>query len=116
MTQTLITPANLLNFVQGTVTGTDETITLLRLITSGGVAIQLSGTWTGTVTFEATVNGTNWVAFNVTPSNSGTDASTATAVGCWSKQNNGYTAVRCRFSTASSGTATVSIRSVQQRV
>lgn len=116
MTTTLTTPANMLNFAKGTVTATDETIVLTRLITSGGVAIQLSGTWTGTVTFEATVDGATWVAFNMTPSNSGTDASTATANGAFSKQNNGYAALRARFSTASSGTVTIALRGVQQRI
>lgn len=116
MTTTLITPANSFNFVQGTVTATNETITLQRLFTLGAVAIQVTGTFSGTVTFEASVDGVTFVAFNVTPSNSGTDVSTATAVGAWSKPNNGYTAVRVRFSTASSGTPVISIRCVQQRV
>lgn len=116
MTIALTTPTNLLNFVKGSVTATDEAITLLRLFTSGGVAIQLSGSFTGTVTFEATVDGTNWVAFNMTPSASGTDASTATAVGAWSKQNNGYAAVRARFSTASGGMPVIAIRCIQQRI
>jgi len=99
-----------LNYAQGTVTATDETITLTKLLVHGGLAIQLSGTWSGTITFETTVDGTNWVAFNMTPSNSGTDASTATANGAWSKLNGGYAGLRGRFSTASSGTPTIAIR------
>lgn len=70
----------------------------------GGVALQLNGTWTGTVTFEATVNGDTWVAFNMVPAASATPASTATAGGCWSANCAGYEAVRARFSTATSGT------------
>jgi len=75
-----------------------------------GVALQLSGTWTGTVTFEATVDGNTWVAFNMVPAASATPASTATAVGAWSANCGGYEAVRARFSTATSGT----VRAVMQ--
>lgn len=70
----------------------------------GGVALQLTGTWTGTVSFEATVDGLTWVAFNMVPSNSATPASTATGNGAWSANCAGYSAVRARFSTATSGT------------
>lgn len=115
MTIALTTQANLPNYVQGSVTATDETITLKRIMGYGGVAIQITGTFAGTITFEATTDGSTWVAFNMTPSNSGTDASTATAVGAFSKQNNGYQGVRARFSTASSGTPVITIRAVNVR-
>lgn len=68
-----------------------------------GVGLQLAGTWAGTVSFEATLNGRTWVAFNMVPSNSATPASSATATGCWSANCAGYEAVRARFSTATSG-------------
>ena len=71
---------------------------------NGAVALQLLGTWSGTVTFEATVDGNTWVAFNMVPSNSATAASTATGNGAWSANCAGYDAVRARFSTATSGT------------
>lgn len=114
MTMTLTVATMTLNKAQGSVTAADETITMAR--TNGnGVAFQLTGTWTGTITFEASVDGTNFVAFNVTPSNSGTDVSTATANGAWSKANNGYAAFRARFSTATSGTPVITIRSVNAK-
>ena len=69
----------------------------------GGVALQLLGTWSGTVTFEATVDGNTWVAFNMVPSNSATAASTATSNGAWSANCAGFDSVRARFSTATSG-------------
>ena len=70
----------------------------------GAVALQLTGTWSGTVTFEASVDGRTFVAFNMVPSNSATAASTATATGAWSANCAGYSIVRARFSTATSGT------------
>lgn len=69
-----------------------------------GVGIQLLGTWSGTVTFEATIEGNTWVALNMVPSNSATAASTSTSNGAWTANIAGYTAVRARFSTATSGT------------
>lgn len=74
------------------------------------VAVQLSGTWTGTVSFESQLDGTNWVAVNVVPSNGTTLVTTATGNGVW------YATVigaqfRARFSTATSGTVVVTIRS-----
>jgi len=101
---------NVLNVAQGSVTASNDAVYLTRLMTLGGVAIQVTGTWSGTLTFEVTVDGTNWAAFNVTPSNSGTDVSTTTANGAWSKQNNGYAGVRARFSTATSGTPVITIK------
>lgn len=70
----------------------------------GGVALQLAGTWAGTVSFEATVDGLTWVAFNMVPSNSATAASSSTGNGVWSANCAGYATVRARFSTATSGT------------
>ena len=114
MAVTLTIPAMTLNKAQGSVTATDDAITMAR--TNGqGVACQVTGTWTGTITFEATVEGSTWVAFNMTPSNSGTDASTTTGNGTWSKRNDGYTAFRGRFSTATSGTPTITWRSVNAK-
>lgn len=76
------------------------------------VGVQLSGTFAGTVTFEASVDGQNFVAFNMTPAASGTDASTATAVGAFSKDCGGYRHVRARFSTATSGSPLVAFHGV----
>jgi len=73
----------------------------------GAVGIQLTGTWVGTVTFEATIDGVTWVALNMVPSNSATAASTSTANGAWTANVAGYTTVRARFSTATSGTVQV---------
>lgn len=70
----------------------------------GGVGLQLLGTWTGTVTFEATLDGDTWVALNMVPSNSATAASTTTGNGCWTANVAGFESVRARFSTATSGT------------
>jgi hypothetical protein len=97
------------NFIRGTLTATNDALTLPLTVTGGAVGVQLDGTWSGTITFEATLNGTTWVALNLTPSNSTTPASTATANGAWGDANWGWKQVRARFSTATSGTVDVTI-------
>jgi hypothetical protein len=101
---------NALNVVQASMTTNGDAVALTRMMTLGGVAVQITGTWTGTITFEATVDGTNWATFNMTPSASGTDVSTATANGAWSKQNNGFTGVRAHCTASMTGSAVVTIK------
>ena len=76
---------------------------------TGLVGFQLTGTWTGTVTFEGTVNGTDWVT--LLRREIGTDATpsgtTTTANGVFVVDAAGLLKVRARFSTDSSGTVLV---------
>lgn len=79
---------------------------------SGAVTFTISSTSSGswTAQFEATGDGgTTWVAFSVTPSNSATAVTSATGSGTWQANVSGYTSVRVRLSTYSSGSAIVSI-------
>jgi hypothetical protein len=72
-------------------------------------AIQLSGTWTGTVSFDANTDGGNWTAIDGIPI-SGTSASSgSTGNGIFRFNVAGITRIRARFSTPTSGTVTVSI-------
>lgn len=78
---------------------------------NGGATFTLAGTFMGTTQFEATANnGTSWVALSVTPSNSSIVVTSATATGVWQANVAGYTRVRIRVSTYTSGTfgATIS--------
>lgn len=76
----------------------------------GGAAIQLSGTWVATVQFEATADGTTWVAVNATASNGTTPATSATANGAYILSAVGFQAVRARVSAWTSGVVVVSLR------
>lgn len=82
----------------------------------GSIGIQITGTWSGTITFKASVKGgvgaatTEFVDLAVIPSNSATAVTTTTAVGSWSRNIAGYTTVRVQFTSYSSGTAVVSSR------
>ena len=79
----------------------------------GSVGIQLTGTWVGTVSFEASVDGRTFVALNAHPSNSTTPASSATGNGVWTSNCGGFAIVRARMSSYTSGTATVTIQGAQ---
>lgn len=66
----------------GTITSNGETVTR-NMGGYSGVSIQLAGSCTCTMQFEMTVDGSNWVAMNVTPPNSQTAVTSATAAGVW---------------------------------
>lgn len=87
---------------------TDELIQI-NVRGMGAVGLQFTGTWAGTVSFEATMDGLTWVALNMVPSNSATAASSATANGAWTANIGGFDSVRARFSTDTSGTVTATL-------
>jgi hypothetical protein len=84
----------------------------------GELAVQLvddttGGTWSGTVTFEVSVDGTNWVSYELYPSTDLTATAltaTATADGVFFGKSNGFAAFRARLSTATSGTVNITAR------
>ncbi len=80
---------------------------------NGSVAFQLTGTFSGTVTFEGTIDGTNWVATQVFPVGSSTGATTATAAGIWRMNATGLKSCRARCSTYTSGTVVVTANTSQ---
>lgn len=73
------------------------------------VGIQISGTWVGTIEFDASIDGTNWTAVSLTPFPSGTAASRATANGTWTGNIEGMIFFRANPTAWTSGTATVTI-------
>src|SRR5271157_3392560 len=76
----------------------------------GGATLTLSGTWTGTISFEATGDGgVTWVAVNVLPLNSTSAVTSATANGTWQVNASGFTGLRMRGSAAMSGSAVATI-------
>jgi len=82
-------------------------VLLLDVRGLGGVALQLSGTFTLTVQFEATVDGQTWVSLRMLPSNSTSAVTNATATGAWSANVAGFKLLRARVSAYTSGSADV---------
>jgi len=71
------------------------------------LTMQVQGITTATITFEATIDGSNWVAVQATNLNSGSAATTATADGLYRLTVLGLVSVRARISAWTSGTITV---------
>lgn len=71
------------------------------------LTMQVQGITTATITFEATIDGTNWVAIQVTNLTSGALATTTTADGLFRVTVLGLVRVRARISAYTSGTITV---------
>lgn len=84
----------------------------------GSIGIQITGTWVGTITFQAlvgdTIGNTTYVALQVFPSNSTSGVTTTTGNGAWSTPIAGFSKVRVVFTAYTSGTAQVIRRVTNQ--
>lgn len=69
-----------------------------------GLTVQITGISGDTITWEGTVDGTNWVAVMVENLNTGAEATTATANGIYRLAVLGLRQFRARVSTYSAGT------------
>ncbi len=74
---------------------------------AGMVVYQLYGTWGGTVTFEGTLNNSDWDSIRAEPLDTGTLATTTTSSGLYRVDASGLLKTRVRFSTDTSGTVSV---------
>lgn len=78
----------------------------------GGAALQVTGTWVGTISFEASLDGVTFVALRATPLGGGAAVTSTTANGAWSLFTSGANQIRARMSSYTSGTATVILQGV----
>lgn len=81
----------------------------------GQLAVQVTGTWSATITFEVTVDGTNWVSYELNPTadmqgTSGSLSATTAANGVWVGPSFGLAGFRARVSAYTSGTAVITVR------
>ena len=87
----------------------------LSLLGMGGVAMQLSSpsdNWSGTITFEGSVDGASFATLLVAASATGAAVSTATSTGLWFANCTGLKVVRGRVSTYSAGSIRMSLAAV----
>jgi hypothetical protein len=96
---------------QDDLTVAEDAVTL-SMLGMGGAAFQVKGTFTGTITFEATVDGGVWAALNVVGIGATAKATTTTAAGIFIASVAGLYKIRARMSAYTDGYATVTIRSV----
>lgn len=76
-----------------------------------GHIYQIHGTWTGTITFEATIDGDNWFAIEATNVGDGVNSTTTSANGIFRIIGDGLQ-TRARMSAYTSGSAVVTPRTV----
>jgi hypothetical protein len=97
-----------------TVAQANDAATLVGFPSSGVVSCQIAGTLSATITFEATCDGTNWVAAHMNPVGQpaayATAVTSATGAGIWSVSSQAYTGFRARCSTYSSGAPVVTLK------
>src|SRR3989304_3551269 len=70
--------------------------------------MQVTGTWSGSLAFEGTVNGDDWFAISGSPIPSGTATSSSIINGQWSFTVYGLFDMRARASLLNSGSVLVS--------
>lgn len=93
----------------GSLTAAAQTVSL-SLNGQSGATVQITGTWVGTITFEGTVDGTNYSPINGVFSSSSTPKPTATANGIYRITPSGMASFRANMTAFTSGTAAISIR------
>jgi hypothetical protein len=91
--------------VNGTITAATQTITLNTAGLSS-CGIQITGTWVGSLNFEGTVDGTNWIQVRAVQFG-GTLVGGTTTNGLFFAQIGGLKSFRVYGTTLSSGTATI---------
>lgn len=74
---------------------------------TGSLTLGVTGTWTGTLTFEGTNNGGVWTSVVAVNLATGAQATTTTASGLFSVTNAGVIAIRARATAAVTGTAII---------
>lgn len=92
----------------GTLTAPAQTV-VLDLNRFGTATVQITGTWVGTIEFEATVNGTTFVSMPAIRVSDRTVVSNTTANGVFVIAISGFSTVRARASALASGSAAIAI-------
>lgn len=101
---------NYRNTTTGTIAANGGTLGLAyRQFSNGAIGVQVTGTWSGTLQFEMTIDGTNYVAVQATNVTTGSQATTLTANGIFRFEAVGAALVRLNATAWTSGTATVTL-------
>lgn len=99
------------NYIKGTIEVGEDSL-VLEVDGHNSAIAQVTGTWSGVVAFEGTVDDTNWFAISGTPIPTGSATSSTENNGQWSFTVSGLIKIRLRVSPLNSGSVECSIRSV----
>lgn len=101
---------NYRNSTNGTISANGTSVTLTwREFYNGGVGVQVTGTFSGTLQFEITIDGSTYVAIQTTDVTNLNVATTTTGTGVFFFNVVGAMAVRVRSTAWTSGTATITL-------
>lgn len=102
---------NFRNQVQDTIAANGASVRLdgWRECVNGGVGVQVTGTFVGTLQVQVTIDGTNWAALVVRPVSTESPTTAITAPSLVSANVIGVINVRVVATAWTSGTATVTI-------
>lgn len=108
-----IVTANPIAATTGSITANGQSVTATDLGDMDGVLVTTSGTFSGTLAFEASQDGTNWYSVLMTRASSTTQESsralTGTTLEGWRANLAGWLQFRVRCSAYTSGTASIRI-------
>lgn len=76
---------------------------------TGNVGVTITGSWTGTIAFQASIDGTNFFAVNGLNVQTGAPTQTVTANGQWTIPCAGYQLVQAIGATVATGSASVAL-------
>lgn len=98
------------NTATGTLSAALQTVTL-NMVGKSATAVGITGTWVGTITFEGSVDGTNWIAMNGIASSTSGPQTTTTVNGLYRVTPGGLFQIRVIMTLFTSGTANIFMRS-----
>lgn len=93
----------------GTLTAAAQTVTL-SLTGHSGASAQVTGTWVGTLTFEASLDGTTWTAINAVSASTSSPQTTTTVNGLYRLTPAGTQQMRVNMTAFTSGSAVILVR------
>lgn len=97
------------NTSTGTLAAAAQTV-VLTMSGKSAVGIVITGTWVGTITFEGSVDGTNWNLINAVAASTSIPQSTTIVNGLFRLTPSGLLQVRANMTAFTSGTATLTMR------
>ena len=92
----------------GTLAAAAQTVALSLNGQSAGTA-SITGTWVGTITFEGTIDGTNYFSINAVSASTSAPQTTTIANGLYRITPGGLTQIRVNMSSFTSGTASIKL-------
>lgn len=91
----------------GTACSVVFTCATFQVGTASSASFQISGTWTGTITFEGSADGSTFVSLVVQNIATSAQVTSTTANAAWNVPNGGLTTIRARATAGMTGTAVV---------